>query len=142
MARSKLFRWVAVGALALALTGIGVTQVRELVRAAGISAAISAFGGEIDRFTNNLIGRKLAEGQSTKVVPIISVGGGRSAIGAVQVSGPTSQVNKTVAVAQVEANLFGNDVRIRGFIPVSSTDVSRIQAVDNVGVTALIDLRL
>jgi hypothetical protein len=142
MTHSKLFRWVAVGILVLAFTGIGVTQVREIVRAAGLSAAISAFGGEIDRFTNNLIGRKPTEGQSTKVVPILSVGGGRTAIGAAQVSGPTSAVQRTVAVAQVEANLFGNEVRVRGFIPVSSADVSRIQAVDNVGVTALIDIRL
>ena len=80
----------------------------------------------------------------TKVVPILSVGIGRSsAIGAAQVMGAPSQVDKVVAVAQPEADLFGRTVRIRGLIPVSSKDVVKdIKTVDGVGITGLVDIRL
>ncbi|HVK01951.1 MAG TPA: hypothetical protein VM490_00605, partial [Armatimonadaceae bacterium] len=83
--------------------------------------------------------------ESTRVVPIVTIGRG-AYVGAVQVSGPKAQVDRVKAVAQVEAQTkIGNELRIRGLIPVDTTkpdDVSSISRVKGVGVSAIIELRL
>ena len=59
---------------------------------------------------------------ATKVVPIVSVGTGKY-IGAVQVIGPSAQVEKVKAVAQLEGE-FNGIARANALIPMATTNVS------------------
>jgi len=54
-------------------------------------------------------------------------------------------VSKVQAVAAPEAELFGREIKIRALIPVASTnitDLKSIRAVDGVGVSGVVDLKL
>ena len=85
--------------------------------------------------------------ETTKVVPVLTVGGGTYA-GAVQVSGPRNLVDQVKAVAQLETQIgvAGSKVRLQAMIPVSQrgnlTDIKSISRVKGVGVSALVDLKL
>jgi hypothetical protein len=131
-------------ATVLALSAIGATQVREILKIFGVTAVVRQFGGEINNAINRLANHRDTEDAATKVVPILSVGIGRSsAIGAAQVTGPRHLVRQVEAVAQPEADLFGREVRIRALIPVSDTNVTRgISRVPGVGVSGIVDLKL
>jgi hypothetical protein len=79
-------------------------------------------------------------------VPIITVGvkNARGAIGAAQVVGTKAQVQRVQAVASPEVSMFG-EINLRAMIPVDSTnvtDVKSIKAVDGVGVSGIVDLKL
>lgn len=128
----------------LALAAVAAAQLEQIFKIGGVVAVVSAFGKDMNKGINSLTKHKDSASVKTKVVPILSVGIGRSsAIGAAQVMGAPSQVDKVVAVAQPEADLFGRTVRIRGLIPVSSKDVVKdIKTVDGVGITGLVDIRL
>ncbi len=141
MSRTKLF--VVLGTT-LALTAIGAPQIRQVIKIIGVGAAVQRFGGDINNAINKLTKHKDTEDKFTKVVPIISVGIGKSsAIGAAQVVGTKARVEQVVAVAQPETDLFGKEIRIRALIPVSSTQVDKgIQAVEGVGVSGIVDLKL
>ena len=76
---------------------------------------------------------------ATKVVPIISVGSGKY-VGAVQVVGPKCQVDKVQAVGQLEGS-FNNIARAKALIPLATKDVTNLNRVQGVGVSAMIDLK-
>ena len=80
----------------------------------------------------------------TKVVPVISGGiSSRQAVGMVQVCGPRRQVEKVKAVAQLDQDLFGREIKIRAMIPIDTDTIEKdIKAVDEVGITGIIDLKL
>ncbi len=139
--RRKLF---FVAAATLSLIAIGATQIKQVLKVLGVGAVVSQFGPEINKQINNLQGWKDTGAIKTKVVPILTVGvGTSSAVGAAQVMGPPSRVDQVVAVAQPEAELFGNEIRIRAMIPVSSQNViENIKRVEGVGVSGIVDLRL
>jgi hypothetical protein len=137
---------VTVAAATLALVAVGATQIREAIKIIGVGAAVKQFGPDINREFNKLTGHKDKNSSFTKVVPIITIGikGTEGAIGAAQVMGSKANVQKVQAVASPEAKLFG-EVGIRALIPVSSTnitDVKSIKAVDGVGVSGIVDLKL
>jgi hypothetical protein len=140
---------VAGGVLAGFLVGQSVpaaAQFGGVVRGGAIILLVDKFGGDIDRFINSVTGnRTTAPGESTRVVPIISVGQSTAA-GAVQISGPKEQVDKVKAVAQIEGKKkIGTDVRVRAMIPVGSRDVKDINSISRikgVGVSALLDIKL
>lgn len=113
----------------------------DLIKVAGVGAAVDAFGPEINKTINRLQGFKDSETLMTKVVPILSVGKG-GYIGAVQVMGPPSLVKKVKAVAQLETD-FARAVRLKALIPIESKDVVKdIKRVVGVGVSAIVDMRL
>jgi hypothetical protein len=59
--------------------------------------------------------------------------------------GTRAQVEKVKAVAAVDADLFGREVSIRALVPISTTnptDAKKLSAVDGVGVSGIIDLKL
>ena len=60
--------------------------------------------------------------------------------GAVQVVGPSGQVDKVKAVAQIEGE-FNNIARAKALIPVATTDVTNLSRVQGVGVSAIIDFK-
>lgn len=132
--------------LALGLGALATGQLRQVIKAVGVGAAVQRFGGDIDRQLDRLVGRTDTDRSFTKVVPILSVGlNGRDAIGAAQVMGTRAQVEKVKAVAAVDADLFGREVSIRALVPISTTnptDAKKLSPVDGVGVSGIIDLKL
>jgi len=128
----------------LAITAVGTTQIRQVIKIIGVGAAVKQFGPDINRGINKLANHKDTSTRATKVVPILSAGiASRQAIGAAQVMGPKSLVDKVQAVAQLDQDLFGREIKIRAMIPVSSTDVVKnIRKVDGVGVSGIVDLKL
>lgn len=133
---------VAAGILAIA--AVGSTQIRQVIKIIGVGAAVKQFGPEINKGINRLANHKDTSTRATKVVPILSAGiASRQAIGAAQVMGPKTLVDKVQAVAQLEQDLFGREIKIRAMVPVSSTDVVKnIRKVDGVGVSGIVDLKL
>lgn len=135
--------WMSAVAI-LAVTAVGTAQIRQILKVVGVAAAVKQFGPDINKAINKLSGHQDTPAKMSKVVPILTVGVGKSnAIGAAQVTGPKSAVDLVEAVAQPEAGLFGNEIRVRALIPVSSKEVANgIKAVDGVGVTGIVDLKL
>jgi hypothetical protein len=135
--------WLVLAGI-LSLTAIGATQIREIIKIVGVGAAVKQFGPQINRAINGLANHKDTSTRATKVVPIISAGiNSRKAIGAAQVMGPKSLVDKVQAVAQLDQDLFGREIKIRAMIPVESQDVIKnIRKVDGVGISGIVDLKL
>jgi len=115
----------------------------DIIKAGGIGFLVTQFGQEIDGFVNKVMGQRGIEREGmTKVVPVVRVGS-ETAVGAVQVVGPESQVKQVQAVAELELKI-GNRVRARGLIPVTTKKVatSAIKGVGGVGVSANIKFPL
>ena len=62
-------------------------------------------------------------------------------IGAVQVVGPKAQVDKVKAVGQLEFK-FSKIARIKGLIPIDNINITNVNRVEGVGVSAVIDFKL
>lgn len=128
----------------LALFAIGATQIGQVIKVVGVGAAVKQFGPQINSAINKLSGHNDSNAVTTKVVPIISGGiNSRQAIGAAQVMGPRRAVEQVQAVAQLDQDLFGREVKIRAMIPISSREIVRdIKRVEGVGISGIIDLKL
>lgn len=128
-------------ALAVAPAVAFAFDIGDVLKIFGVGAAIKQFADPINKFINKALGERGAEARgATKVVPIISVGRG-GYIGAAQVVGVPDNVKRIKAVVQVEAR-FG-DVSGNLFVPVDTTNPgNNPRAVDGVGVSAIIDLRI
>ena len=111
---------------------------------AGRRLGVKKFGGEINNALNKMVRRDPKSSLMTKVVPVISGGiSSRQAVGMVQVCGPRRQVEKVKAVAQLDQDLFGREIKIRAMIPIDTDTIEKdIKAVDEVGITGIIDLKL
>jgi hypothetical protein len=141
----KLFRNRAfhVTLLAIGLTAIGATQLKQIIKILGVGVAVERFGPQINKEFNKLTKHKDTDANFTKVVPIISVGvGAKSAVGMAQVKGSKANVEKVRAVAAPEIELFGKEIRLRGMIPVSTDKVSDVSGIKPVGVSGIVDLKL
>jgi hypothetical protein len=130
----------------LAVTAMAAPQIKQVIKILGVGAAVKQFGPDINREFNKLTGHKDSNVRFTKVVPIITVGvkNARGAIGAAQVVGTKTQVQKVQAVASPELSMFG-EINLRAMIPVDSVDITNaknIKAVDGVGVSGIVDLKL
>lgn len=128
----------------LALAAVGTPQLKQVVKLIGVGAAVKQFGPDINKGINKLTKHSDTYDMTTKVVPIISAGiDSRKAIGAAQVMGPRDKVEQVQAVAQLEQDLFGREIKIRAMVPVSSQDVIKdIRRVEGVGVSGIVDLKL
>lgn len=112
----------------------------SILKVGGITVLVSRYGEQINSFLNTILMKNGASTEyATKVVPIVSVGTGKY-IGAVQVIGPSAQVEKTKAVAQFEGE-FNKIARANALIPIASTNVKNLSRVDGVGVSATIDFK-
>lgn len=130
-------------AIAISLVGVfAVAQnIGDLIKIGGIGLAVRHFGPDINKAVNKLQGFKDSDAAMTKVVPILSVGQG-GYIGAAQVMGPKHAVEQVVAVAQVEGK-FAGAIRLKALIPISTErNLTNIQRVAGVGVSAIIDLKI
>ena len=121
MKASSILKSVAVGVSFMAIGAIAAPQITQILKVLGIGAAVQKFGPEINRGINKLSKHTDTYNETTKVVPILSIGVGKSsAVGAAQVMGPKPQVEKVKAVAAPETELFGKEIRIRAMIPIAN----------------------
>lgn len=134
------FSLVAVSSFALGQLG----DLGKVLKVGGVALLVSQFGKDMNSGLNKLTGHKDTSRVKTKVVTILSVGLGRSsAVGAAQVMGPPEKIDKVVAVAQPEADLFGREIRLKALIPVSDKNVNKgLSIVDGVGVSGIVDIKL
>ncbi|MEX2243471.1 MAG: hypothetical protein WD716_06445 [Fimbriimonadaceae bacterium] len=144
--KRHLVRITVFAAVLAAMTAVATPQIMQVIKILGVGAAVKQFGPDINREFNKITGHKDTNSRFTKVVPIITVGvkNARGAIGAAQVVGTKAQVQKVQAVASPEISMFG-EINLRAMIPVDSTnitDVKKIKAVDGVGVSGIVDLKL
>jgi hypothetical protein len=123
---------------------IATPQVGQILKILGVREVVKRFGGDINNALNKLEKRDAKSALMTKVVPIISGGiGSRQAVGMVQVSGPKKNLDTVKAVAQIEQDLFGKEIRIRAMIPIDQDTIAKdIKPVDQVGVTGIVDIKL
>lgn len=128
----------------LAIAALASAQIGTIIKAGGVFLAVKQFGSQINRSINKLTGHTDTVRETSKIVPILSGGiNGRTAIGMAQVMGPKAQVDKVQAVAQLDQDLFGREIKIRAMIPIESKDVIRdLKKVEGVGVTGIVDLKL
>ncbi|MER3403195.1 MAG: hypothetical protein C4336_05805 [Armatimonadota bacterium] len=121
---------------------MGYSQLDKVLKGGGIAVVVDRLGKDIDRFINGLTNTKPDKNFATKVVPIISAGRG-TYVGAVQVMGKPELVEKVQAVAQVEGDFMGREVRVRALVPISTKNPGRnLDRVEGVGISAIIDIRL
>lgn len=134
----------AIAMAAITLTSLSLhAQLGSILKGGAIVLLVKQFGKQInDGINTALMNRKWENRQATKVVPIVSIGSG-AYVGAAQVIGEEEAVKKVEAVAQIELNLPGR-ARAKVLIPVDkvSLNVTEIQRVYDVGVSAVIDLKL
>lgn len=135
-----------IGMLAVSLLAAGGTAATQafslgsILKVGGITVLVDRFGGQINDFLNKLLMKNgVGTDYATKVVPVLSIGTGKY-IGAVQVVGPTGQVEKVKAVGQLEGS-FNDIARAKALIPIESTDITHLSRVQGVGVSAIIDLK-
>ena len=136
------------GTLLLAFTlafgsGAWASGLGDLIGVVGGGFLVSAIAGPLNNFINTVTLNKGAKVEGhTKVVPIVSLGTG-TRIGAAQVAGPRGDsIEKTKAVAQIEAT-FRDRIRAKILVPVDSENpVKQFRRVQGVGVSAIIDYKL
>lgn len=134
-------KWFIGVSLVVAIVGGGVLAQEQILKGVGAVVLTKALANQLNKGINSIMGRNGIRAQSTKVVPIVSVGEGIR-VGAAQVMGSPWLVKKVEAVAQIEANLMGS-ARAKILVPVSDINVTRgIKQVTGVGVSAIIDLKL
>lgn len=141
---SRTAKIVAPLLISAVLAPIAVPQIGQLIKLVGVWEVTKRYGGEINGAFNKLVKRDAKSAALTKVVPIISGGiGSRQAVGMVQVSGPKKYLDKVKAVAQLDQDLFGKEVKIRALIPIDQDTIGKdIKPVDQIGVTGIVDLKL
>ncbi len=145
MQTNKVVKAAMIGG-AIFFAGVaGAGQIKQVIKVLGVGAVVDRFGGDINKEFNKITGHEDTNKSYTKVVPILTVGlGSRGAIGAAQVMGSKSNVEKVRAVASPEIEMFG-EIHLRALIPVSTTNVTdskNLKAVDGVGVSGIVDLKV
>jgi len=144
----KMKKRIVTGLLITSLLSVGVTSavqafsLGDILKGGGVAFLVSKFSTPLNNFINTLT---LKHGSSTefatKVVPIITVGGG-TYVGAAQVTGEQALIDQTQAVLQIEAAFGGNQFRVKTLIPIDSINPTNFSRVQGVGVSALIDVRI
>ncbi|MGQ9463017.1 MAG: hypothetical protein ACUVTP_08510 [Candidatus Fervidibacter sp.] len=136
--------WIGLATIVLGLASVSLyAQLGSILKGGAIVFLVKQFGKQInDGINTALMNRKWEHKQATKVVPIVSIGSG-AYVGAAQVIGDEEAVKKVEAVAQIELNLPGR-ARAKVLIPVDkvSLNVTEMQRVYDVGVSAVVDLKL
>ncbi|KAF1682914.1 MULTISPECIES: hypothetical protein [unclassified Veillonella] len=149
--KKKLLATVMAVSIATLSTGIfagpaqafslGNFNLGSVLKVGGVGILVDRFGGQINDFLNKILSQNnLSTTYTTKVVPIVSVGN-NGYIGAAQVTGPASEVERVEAVAQVEAS-FNSVARIKGLVPIDSKNPVNASRIQGVGVSAIIDIKI
>ena len=141
--KKKLLAVALVASLTFSTGMVATTQAFSLgsiLKIGGVGILVDRFGDQINDFLNKLLSQNnLSTTYTTNVVPIVSVGN-NGYIGAAQVTGPASEVERVQAVAQLEAS-FNNVARVKGLVPIDSTNPVNATRIQGVGVSAIIDVK-
>lgn len=114
----------------------------SVAKVGGVGVLVSKYGEKINSAINSVMMKEgVGTNYSTKVVPIVSLGKS-GYIGAAQVIGDAAQVAQVEAVGQLEVGFNEELVRIKGLVPLNSTNPSGASRVQGVGVSAVMDLKL
>lgn len=145
MKTSRKTSYLAMAALTLSaglapVVPASADVVGKILKGGAIGVLVAQLGPQINHAINVATGTKTTNVDYTKVVPIISAGQGTE-VGAVQVMGSKSRVDRVKAVAQIEGK--SNSVRFRALVPVDTLNPTKTPSrVRGVGVTGLIDVKL
>lgn len=113
----------------------------DILKVGGIAVLVDKFATPLNNFINTLTAKHSAGSDyATKVVPVLTFGSG-GYVGAVQVTGAQSLVDRTQAVIQIEAD-FNRQFRIKALIPIDSKNPVNFSRVQGVGVSAMIDVKI
>jgi hypothetical protein len=125
----------------LVVTTAQAIDLGQILKVGGVAWLVSQYGDQIDSFlTKTLDEREAAVRGATKVVPILSLGGG-GYVGAAQVVGNPENVQRVKAVIQVEGKLGG--VRAQLLLPTVTDRASGSpDRAKGVGVSAVIEFRI
>ena len=126
------------------VAGISAVQANlfgSILKVGGVAFLVDQYKKPINNFINKALGERGAQAMgATKVVPILSIGKG-GYIGAAQVVGVPSAVQKTQAVVQIE--IPAGSFRATGIVPVSRKTVSGSpERMKGVGVSAVVDFKI
>lgn len=143
MKKKIIAAMMAVSIASFSVGGMMTSQAFSLgsiLKVGGIGFVVDKYGEQINTFLNNLLNQNnLSTTYSTKVVPIVSAGTS-GYIGAAQVTGPASEVERVKAVAQLEAS-FNSTIRVKGLVPIDSMNPTNASRIQGVGVSAIIDVK-
>lgn len=105
--------------------------------------AVMAVAKPLNSFINNLMASNgVANRDHTKVVPILTLGGSQY-IGAAQVSGPSYNVNRVLAVIAYKGSWNNGVWNVDGLVPVDSMNPTKgVKRVYGTGVDAIINAKL
>jgi len=124
----------------LAAVNAWAINLGSILKVGGVALLVSTYDTQIDKFINNALGeREAAARGATKVVPILSLGGG-GYVGAAQVVGNPESVKRVKAVIQVEGN-FGS-VRAQVLLPTEVEKSGNPERAKGVGVSAVVEFRI
>jgi len=114
----------------------------DAVKIGAVKLAVDEFGDQLNDAINELMDNNDASTKAaTKVVTIVTPIGNKH-VGAAQVVGPQSAVERVGAVAQLETSFMDKLFRIKALIPIEGTDAADLKRVPGVGVSAVIDVKL
>jgi hypothetical protein len=120
----------------------GKTLAGQAIKGLAIAYAVRQSSKPLNEFINKVTLRnKVPQRLATKVVPILSVGK-RGYIGAAQVAGPRSFVEKTQVIWQFEEGFHRGEYRVKALVPSSDINPLNLRRVERVGVSAVIDVSL
>ncbi len=133
---------VALATITAAPAALAALDFTSALKLFGITYVVDLFQTQINDFINTLTARQnVSAKESTKVVPIISVGTGAH-VGAAQVTGPAAMVAKVQAVGQLEGDFFGG-MRAKVLVPLDGRNpLQGMRRVDQVGISAIIDINI
>lgn len=114
----------------------------KVAKTGGIVWLVDRYGNELNTFINKLTAKyAVSDEYATKVVPIIAAGT-KGYVGAAQISGPRSMVDKCKGALAIEGDFMNRSFRIQALIPVDSIDPTNCTRVQGVGVSAKIDVAI
>jgi len=118
--------------------------VGDLLKIGGIAYVVKKFDKDIDKGINEIMAKNgVMPDAKTKVVPIIRIGlSDPTAVGAAQVVGPPTQVDKVQAVGESQIRIGGLGGRI--LIPLSTkkAHTKSVRGVGGVGISANIKINI
>lgn len=116
----------------------------DILKTAGIGVLVNQFAGEINKGINDILMKEdVMPTAETAVVPIVKIGTESStAVGAAQIVGPPSQVDKVEAVGQGNIRIGGLQGRLLIPVTTKSVETESIKGVGGVGVSANIKFNL
>ncbi len=144
MKKHRLLSIVLVACLlcvSLAALNAWALDLGNILKVGGIALLVSQYDSQIDKFINNALSEHDAAVRgATKVVPILSLGGG-GYIGAAQVVGNPDNVKRVKAVFQLEGRI--GSFRPKVFVPTETDKVSKNpDRAKGVGVSAVVEFKI